>query len=303
MSDRLVQRFGKSKVFLDIHSIEGGEEFARVIADHLNSSRVLLVAIGPGWKDARSQSGQRRLDEANDYVRREIEIGLSLDDCYVVPVLFNGAETPTLDDIPPSIASLVNRHAFRVRNDSDFDNDLQQLSRFLEKHVQPKAKWPLPAAIFALIVILSYFLWNYWPEQAVVIAPPEEPFVNPDSTPFAGCIEEFDVAHRFSEIIILNHVRQPLYVCTYPYCPDSVSGSQCASKWTYTPIDGSAEQVLEKNWRGGCKYVAIYDPKVKERVNVGWVDFGWGESCEIEISQDIMSPDTDPRRSVLIDSK
>src|SRR5262249_25125921 len=84
--DRLNYRFPR-RFFMDVTGIRPGTDFSKVIQDTVGSCHVLIAIIGREWitlKD--SATNQRRLDLANDYVRREIATALSRN-ITVIPIL------------------------------------------------------------------------------------------------------------------------------------------------------------------------------------------------------------------------
>lgn len=100
--DRLEQTFASDQLFMDVDNIPAGLDFVRVLEDEVGKCEVLLAVIGRGWLDARDDTGQRRLDSANDFVRIEIESALKLGK-RVIPVLAGDAQMPRADDLPESL--------------------------------------------------------------------------------------------------------------------------------------------------------------------------------------------------------
>jgi hypothetical protein len=86
----------------------------------------MLVLIASQWKDMVDESGRRRLDNPDDVVRREIELGLQL---YlpVIPVLIDGATLPKRKNLLESIQRLYYRQGLVLRNSADFGNDIRKL--------------------------------------------------------------------------------------------------------------------------------------------------------------------------------
>lgn len=76
-------------------------------------------------------AGHRRLDDANDFVRLEIEAALSRQ-VRVIPILVEGARMPRADELPASLAGLVRRQAL-VLDPSHFAADLGRLQRVIDK--------------------------------------------------------------------------------------------------------------------------------------------------------------------------
>lgn len=97
---------GPGAVFRDQSAIEPGDAFPARIEKAIRDAAVVLVLIGSGWLELRSaKSTQRRLEQAGDYVRREIELALEHGRT-IIPVLLDGASMPLPEDLPNSIAAL-----------------------------------------------------------------------------------------------------------------------------------------------------------------------------------------------------
>jgi hypothetical protein len=67
--DRLCAHLGSDQVFKDVDSIDPGDDFVRVLEDAVGSCRVLLALIGDRWLDITNETGHRRLDDPNDFMR------------------------------------------------------------------------------------------------------------------------------------------------------------------------------------------------------------------------------------------
>lgn len=67
--DRLSDRFGESRVFMDVESILPGDDFGQEIIDAVRACKVLLAIIGGQWLTA--SDGRNRLWEPRDFVRLE----------------------------------------------------------------------------------------------------------------------------------------------------------------------------------------------------------------------------------------
>lgn len=127
--DRLEARFG-ANVFMDIHSIKPGDDFTMVIRKAVSECNVLLVLIGRDWSAITDSSGRRRIDNADDMVRVEIETAL-LADITIVPVLIDDAVMPQATDLPPSLRSLTRLKALTLRHTS-FSSDWERLLAILQ---------------------------------------------------------------------------------------------------------------------------------------------------------------------------
>ena len=131
--DRLAEKFGPDQIFKDIDSIELGDDFVDTITSAVGSCDILLALIGQEWLDIAGADGTRRLDEPDDFVRLEIEAALERK-VLLIPILVDGAEMPRGDELPPSIAAMVRRHALELspnRFRADTDRLLETMDRTL----------------------------------------------------------------------------------------------------------------------------------------------------------------------------
>ncbi len=129
--DRLVNRFGTERVFIDVDSAVPAENFERVIDRALSASRVLIAVIGPTWETVTDPRGERRLDNPDDYVRYEVAKALENDACAVLPVLWGvGTMMPAAETLPEDLRPLVKLQAIRIDDDDErrhFDFDAEQV--------------------------------------------------------------------------------------------------------------------------------------------------------------------------------
>jgi alkylated DNA nucleotide flippase Atl1 len=133
VGDRLMDHFGDERVFVDVDTIEPGLDFAEAIAAAVGSCQVLLALIGDRWLDSTDRKGRRKLDDANDLVRLEIQAALERN-IRVIPVLVDGVAMPTAEDLPPSLAGLARRQAFELSY-SRFRDDAKRLVALLDRLV------------------------------------------------------------------------------------------------------------------------------------------------------------------------
>jgi len=124
--DWLRRRYGKQNVFLDVDTIRSGNDFTQSIKEYLYRSDVLLAIIGRHWAEARDPSGQRRIDQENDYVRQEIRTALDRG-IPVIPLIIGGAQMPSAQDLPRDLEMLAYRNAHRIGRNPDFEPDMDHL--------------------------------------------------------------------------------------------------------------------------------------------------------------------------------
>jgi formylglycine-generating enzyme required for sulfatase activity len=111
-----------------------GFDFRRVLAEKVAGCDVFLAVIGDAWLATSGPDGSRRLDDAADWVRIEIEAALARE-ILVIPVLVGTAPVPKAAELPESLLELAFRHGVRVRPNPDFRHDVERLIRGIEAGV------------------------------------------------------------------------------------------------------------------------------------------------------------------------
>ena len=132
--DRLIDKFGRGPIFKDVDSIPLGVDFKEYLDKKVSECNILLAVIGKHWLDASDASGKRRLEDASDFVRIEIESALQRG-IPVIPLLVQGAQVPHEEHLPASLRKLVYRNGIPIRPDPDFHRDMDRLISALEKYI------------------------------------------------------------------------------------------------------------------------------------------------------------------------
>ena len=168
----LKHSFGAKELFMDVADIEPGLNFVQVLKDQVTRCEVLIAVIGKGWIDARDDTGARRLDNPEDFVRIEIEFALQLGK-RVIPVLVGQAQMPRADQLPGSMKSLAECNAVRLTNDR-FESDTRELIAALGRALGAESAQarqravpikPLVAALLGvafMVLLLAGVLWYRW---------------------------------------------------------------------------------------------------------------------------------------------
>ena len=131
--ERLAADVGAERIFMDAVSLEPGQDFAQAIREKVAFCDVLIAVIGPGWLEARTADGRRRLDQPDDWVA--IEIGSALDEgVTVVPTLVGGATLPAASRLPPALVMLPRSQAVDLRP-QHFDADVERLGATLRRRL------------------------------------------------------------------------------------------------------------------------------------------------------------------------
>lgn len=181
----LNRRFGSPNVFMDVDSIPGGVPYEDPINHFLDSCHVSLVLIGEQWlgptggqQEAAGPSGEpkTRIDDNEDWVRKEVAAALERSDVKVVPVLVEESRFPDAAELPAEISSLPKIQYCRLRNSQwayDFDRICEivesagsesRLSRFLRRaksFVDQRRPWValggmgVAIAVAALVIVLG----------------------------------------------------------------------------------------------------------------------------------------------------
>jgi hypothetical protein len=160
----LARSFGVNRVFLDVSGVDGGEHWLQKIEQQVDASCAMLVLITKGWADALNDKGERRIDNPNDWVRFEIGRALARG-IPVVPVVIDGAEMPSIAELPPNLAPLTFVQALSV-NMNSFDEDVERIARRLRYLIaQTARRRRLPiwqTAIAAALALVAGVITGPW---------------------------------------------------------------------------------------------------------------------------------------------
>jgi hypothetical protein len=133
LASELGRSFGATRVFQDVRGIDAGDDFVTVLDSHLRRASILIVLIGSDWLRAADEFGRRRLDQEQDWVRREIRMAVQKAGCRVIPVLIDDAELPDeREALPEDISALLTRERLYLRQ-AHRDDDIEHLSKEIEK--------------------------------------------------------------------------------------------------------------------------------------------------------------------------
>jgi hypothetical protein len=139
----LVTRLGRDAVFMDVDSIALGRDFRDVLQERLATCDLMLVLIGREWLVGTDSSGRRRLDNPGDFVRLEIAAALKRK-IPTTPLLVQGAQMPTAEQLPADINDLAYRNGFELSHNR-WESDVQELVKRLGLASADGGTLPLPA--------------------------------------------------------------------------------------------------------------------------------------------------------------
>ncbi len=130
--DAMASQFDERNVFMDVDDMAPGVDFVDRITQAISACHVLLVVMGPRWATLLDEEGNVRLEEAEDFVRLEVETALRRPDITVIPVLVGGAQIPEPERLPEGLRPLVRRNAIEL-SDMRWRFDVQRLSATLHE--------------------------------------------------------------------------------------------------------------------------------------------------------------------------
>lgn len=167
--DGLRARYGEDHVFMDVDRIQPGENFASVIERSVHNADVVLAVIGETWLTVSNESGQRRLDDPDDFVRMEIKATLDAGR-RLIPVLVGGAGMPADEALPPVLRRLAGVQAVNM-SDERWDYDAERLTRSIDTGGKPAVRrkwlwwfcWLTSGALAA--ALLAWFMAKPQPAQ------------------------------------------------------------------------------------------------------------------------------------------
>ncbi|MBK8968043.1 MAG: toll/interleukin-1 receptor domain-containing protein [Lewinellaceae bacterium] len=133
----LEQRLGEGCAFLDTREIQPGDHWPSELQEAAQSAKVMCVLIGPKWLFAQDKkSGERRLSNPEDWVRREVATGLSQAHTLVIPLLLQGAKIPEPEILPEPLKSLPEQQHYEIRP-NEWDAALRKVLAVIEKKIPP----------------------------------------------------------------------------------------------------------------------------------------------------------------------
>jgi hypothetical protein len=143
---------------MDVNAIQPGRDFRKAIDESILKCSVLLAIVGRDWLESKNASGQRRLDDENDFVRLEIASALQRD-IPVVPVLVRGARMPTADQLPADLRELAYRNAVELTH-ARWKSDVRVLIQALRPYMggsgeEPSSSVPLAEGLVQKPVVAA----------------------------------------------------------------------------------------------------------------------------------------------------
>src|SRR5262245_48679651 len=214
--DRLRDRFGDDRVFLDTATMQGGDRWRERIDDALTSCDVLIAVIGANWLTVTDSSGRRRLELPDDVLVYEIASALKRR-IRLIPVLVQRAEPLVATAVPEALRGLCDYQVRRVRADS-FDSDMTSLVHDIA------GKWALPSRRNRLLAAAL----------AAVIVVPVAVYVLKPAPPAARTVTDLRLRVKLNPAID-STLLAPDRMLLFPRLPDELSKSLLDNPHMGTP--------------------------------------------------------------------
>jgi len=125
VADRLRTVEGIDEVFIDVDGIAPGEEFETKIVSALDDCSVCLLLIGHHWLGQDSDRDAARIFDDRDFIHLETRAALA-SGRKVLPVLADGAQMPTKEDLPEDLHRLPRINGISISH-LHFNTDVESL--------------------------------------------------------------------------------------------------------------------------------------------------------------------------------
>jgi hypothetical protein len=160
LAERLGQRFGRERVFIDT-GLAPGERYPDELKARLAASDVVLAVIDDRWV------ADFAVERRTDWVRLELSTALR-DGKTVIPVLLEGTPQPEYGQVPPDVAEVTLLESAPLRSDH-YESDLDALAAAIartaaapdvplatadpagDRPARPGPRWALRVAAWALV--------------------------------------------------------------------------------------------------------------------------------------------------------
>ncbi|MEN0051026.1 MAG: toll/interleukin-1 receptor domain-containing protein, partial [Bacteroidota bacterium] len=129
--ERLRGTYGEDLVFFDKEKLPTGSNWAEVLENGVKNCDAVIAIIGTYWCDSSPGGGLERLDNENDWVRKELELAFDYDK-RIFPVLLDVKSLPAKKFLPEKLQELHDIQCLTI-DSSQFEREVKQLLEDLEK--------------------------------------------------------------------------------------------------------------------------------------------------------------------------
>jgi hypothetical protein len=157
---RLERTFSEQQLFMDVDTIESGENFPAALNKALSDCKAMLVVIGRRWLGTPGSDGAPRLANTGDFVHLEVATALKRG-IALIPVLVDGAKMPAADDLPQPLKGLSSVQGAIVTHEN-FSTDMERIERRLGEIVAGRKSRRLRMAAIAAAALVAGFGGSWW---------------------------------------------------------------------------------------------------------------------------------------------
>jgi hypothetical protein len=124
LEQSLVLAFGKGTVFYDRNRLKPGMEWDKELEEKVSQAKIVipLIKSSGAWLGVNIDDGERRIDDENDWVRKELEAAIQLEKI-IIPVFIEQGKFPKEQALPESLRRLTKKQGYPVRLDF-WENDI-----------------------------------------------------------------------------------------------------------------------------------------------------------------------------------
>ncbi len=158
--DSLSYEFGEDNIFIDVTKINTGTDFTEAITQALDKCDYFLILIGNTWLSCKDDSGNLRIDNPDDFVRKEIKLAITKK-IKIIPILLEDTRMPLAKELPADIQEMCKWQAIEI-SDSRWKYDVDKLIKSInlgKSFLAARRKWILPVAIILILFIL-FGVWK-----------------------------------------------------------------------------------------------------------------------------------------------
>ena len=137
LAKELKKKFGAHNVFKDDTDVKAGDHWPNRLLQEVLRCEVLLAVIGEKWLTVLDEDGNRRIDDEDDWVRREICTALA-NRKRIIVLLVGSAKLPNKRGLPKDLQPLLELHVdLTLRPGSHSEDDIAALIKALATFVTP----------------------------------------------------------------------------------------------------------------------------------------------------------------------
>lgn len=139
LRDALIATYGTDAVvFRDKTGLAGGDDWGKKLLAEVEARPIFLPVIGPGWADARftdgAKQGELRLDDPDDWVRKEIRTALDVAGKVIVPLRMDETKLRSKEWLTRrGLGELAGIQGLPVCDDPRYQDDFRRLTELLEE--------------------------------------------------------------------------------------------------------------------------------------------------------------------------